>query len=130
MTFFARYSRICEQRGIKPCSQKAADMLGVTKTTISVWNRTNSAPKGETVAKVANALSVSTDYLLGRTDDPTDYTVAKQKSVPLSQDSGNAQNQAMIQMYNKLDEIDQAKVDGIVQGLLLNDKYKINQSLA
>ena len=71
MNFYDRYTAICTEKGIEPCSQKAAEAFGVTRATISVWNKKNTAPKGETVKVIADALGVSCDYLLGRTEDPT-----------------------------------------------------------
>ncbi len=151
MTFYSRYAQICEKHGIEPCSQRAADMFHVTRATISSWGKKNSAPKGETVATIADALGVSSDYLLGRTDDPTDYSdpdlIAEVAGPVLDHFDGNVkkavafrkavdtdvQNEQMpeiLRMYNQLDDVDQAKVEGIIQGLLLNDKYKRGQNLA
>lgn len=74
MRFYDQYERICNKKGIEPCSQSAAEMFNVTRATISQWNSRNRAPKGETVRIIADALEVSADYLLSRTNDPTDYT--------------------------------------------------------
>ena len=120
MTFYERYTYVCKKRGIDPCSQSTADMFGATRSAISAWGTKGVAPKGATVAKIADALNTSTDYLLGRTDDMTDFTRTTQ----------NTQIPEFIKNYSCLDEVDQAKVDGIMQGLLLSDKYKKSQSLA
>ncbi len=127
MTFFERYSQICETKGIEPCSQKAAGMFHVTRATISSWGKNNTTPKGETVALIADALEVSTDYLLGRTDISTDYTKAIEPDF-MNPPASNAQDEPeILQLYNQLDCADQMKVEGIIQGLLLNDKYKKGQ---
>lgn len=63
MSFYERYAFLCRQKGIDPCSQATADMLGVTKGTISAWKRNDNAPKGGTVSAIADALGVSADYL-------------------------------------------------------------------
>ena len=81
MSFYDRYAAIAEKRGLEPCSQKAASLFGSTKATISKWNTKDITPLGSTVAAIADALEVSTDYLLGRTDDPTDF--AKKKPADL-----------------------------------------------
>ena len=73
MTFFDRYAGLMEEKGLDPGSQTAADMMGVTRSAISIWKRKGTTPKGDTVAKMADVLHVSADYLLGRTNDPTDY---------------------------------------------------------
>ncbi len=127
MTFFERYSQICEAKGIEPCSQRAAGMFNVTRATISSWGKNNTTPKGETVALIADALEVSTDYLLGRTDISTDYTKAKDPGFMNPPVSEQPKLPEIMQLYNQLDCADQLKVEGIIQGLLLNDKYKKGQ---
>ena len=136
MNFYARYAQICEELGIEPCSQKTADMFGVTRATISTWNKKNTAPKGETVAVMADALHVSADYLLGRTDDSTDYTgsgtpVNAPNKPQIVSTSDDKKDDPVMSLYNQLDAEDKIKSEGIMQGLLLNDKYrKKQQSLA
>lgn len=127
MTFFGRYSQICEAKGIEPCSQRAAGMFNVTRATISSWGKNNTTPKGETVALIADALEVSTDYLLGRTDVSTDYTRSVDPGFMNPPVSSTQDVPEILQLYNQLDCADQMKVEGIIQGLLLNDKYKKGQ---
>ncbi len=150
MDFYTRYAQICSERGIDPCSQKAAELFGVTRATISTWNKKGSAPKGETVKMIADALEVSADYLLGRTDDPTDYTngdlIASVAGPVLDHFDGDVkkalafkaavdadalaeknQTPKIIKLYNMLDDEDRIKVEGVIQGLLLADKYKNQQ---
>lgn len=47
-----------------------AEMAGVPRSTISNIKLRKSIPNGETLSKIADALGVSTDYLLGCTDNP------------------------------------------------------------
>lgn len=146
MTFFERYAKLCEDRGIDPCSQKAAEAIGVTRATISSWNKKNTTPNGETVAVIAKALNVSSDYLLGRTDDPTDYSdddliasiagpvldhfngdvkkaVAFQRAV--AEDAARERKQPeFIKLYSRLDDVDKAKAEAFMNGLLAADKYQ------
>lgn len=140
MDFYARYAQTCADNGIDPCSQKAADMFSVTRATISTWNKRNKAPKGETVAVIADALSVSADYLLGRTDDPTDHAKSDSGVIVNKTDKPyifqadtdkDKKDDGITGLYNQLDAEDKIKVEGIIQGMLLNDKYrKKQQSLA
>ncbi|MDD3337840.1 MAG: helix-turn-helix domain-containing protein [Lachnospiraceae bacterium] len=117
MNFYERYANICTTKEMDPCGQKTADMFGVTKATISTWNKRNTSPKGETVAIMADALEVSADYLLGRTDDSTDYTKIKGKNfTPVKPRA--------IQLYEQLDVADQARVEAYMDGILAGDKYK------
>lgn len=151
MTFYERYSAICMEKGIDPCSQKAAEMIGTTRGTISVWNTKGTTPKGEFVAVIADMLGVSADYLLGRTDDPTDYSspeliadmagpvldefdgdvkkaVAFHKSV--DQDVAEESKPHILIQYEKLDEIDKVKASAYIEGLLAGDKYAEKRQLA
>lgn len=43
--------------------------IGISKNSFVNWEK-GSSPSAETVSKIADYLGVSTDYLLGRTDDP------------------------------------------------------------
>lgn len=54
-------------RGYK--SQKdLADALFVNQTAVSQWERGVTMPSGQMLIKLSNMFGVSTDYLLGRTD--------------------------------------------------------------
>lgn len=54
----------------KNMSQKQlAEMLGTTNSSICDWERGRTEPDKTFVLKLADCLNVSTDYLLGRTDE-------------------------------------------------------------
>ena len=58
--------RIREIRMAKKMSQvELANILGVTKQSVSNWENDNIQPSIEMLIKLAKALSVSSDYLLG-----------------------------------------------------------------
>ena len=80
MSFYERYSLCCQNKGIAPVSQVAADAMGVTKATISAFAKNGTTPKGDTVARAAQMLDVSADYLLGLIDDPHAVEVSKELS--------------------------------------------------
>lgn len=60
--------RLREQHDIS--QKELADIIGITKQSLSVFEKGTSAPSLETLIKIANHFNVSTDYLLGRTDNP------------------------------------------------------------
>ena len=61
--------RIREIRIAKKLSQvDLAKLLGVTKQSVSNWENDNIQPSVEMLLKIADALNVTTDYLLGRTE--------------------------------------------------------------
>lgn len=64
----------------------------------------------------ANLLQTSADYLLGRTDDDTDYTVDQKRNPSLPED--------VTTMLSGLDSADLEKVMIYARGLLDGDKYQ------
>lgn len=50
---------------------------GLAEKSIYSWDR--STPKADNLQKVADVLHVSTDYLLGRTDEPNHYMTETEK---------------------------------------------------
>ena len=129
MTFYDRYAKIAESQNLDPCSQKAADLFGVTKSALSTWNVKRSTPKGETVAVIAKKLGVSADYLLGLTEDPTENFLqgktspAFPKAIKLHPDPDPDPVPAILDLYNRLDDADKLKAEGVIQGMLMQDKY-------
>lgn len=47
---------------------EAAELLGISQPTLSAWETGNKVPSVEGVEKMADLYSVTTDFLLGRTD--------------------------------------------------------------
>lgn len=120
MNFYEQYTTVCSQNGLEPCSQKAAELFGVTRATISSWKTKNTMPKGETVAIMANALHVSADYLLCRTSDPTDYSSQKQEA---HTDAVQDDIPRILDLYSQLDTSDRIRVEAYMEGMLTNKKY-------
>lgn len=59
-------------RNNKGISQKKlAEYLFVSQQTVAKWETDKATPNPETIAKISETLNVSTDYLLGNTDDVT-----------------------------------------------------------
>ena len=64
MTVIAeRLKAVINKRGIS--QQFLAEQIGVTKATMSRYINGSRTPKGNIISKLADALNVSTDYLLG-----------------------------------------------------------------
>jgi len=66
--FFERFSALCAERG----ESKTAVIvkLGFSKSRLQHWSE-GGDPSVEILQKVADYFTVSTDYLLGKTNDPT-----------------------------------------------------------
>ena len=66
--------RILTLRKSRNLSQKElAEQVGITEASLSRYENNLREPKGEIIAKIAEALKCSTDYLLGLTNDKTEY---------------------------------------------------------
>ena len=64
-------SRIRESRISAKLSQKElAEKLGITQTRLSNWEVGTSRPLADNIFSLSDALNVSSDYLLGLTDEP------------------------------------------------------------
>ena len=71
--------RLKELREKKGLSQKAfSAKLGVSQSTVGMWESQKREPNFETTEKIANFFGVSTDYLLGRTDEPKPVDLDKE----------------------------------------------------
>lgn len=60
--------KLREKRGLT--QTELGNLISVGKTTISNYETNYSSPDVETIKKIADYFNVSTDYLLGRGDDP------------------------------------------------------------
>ena len=78
--FFDIFKKLCAERGITPT--RASVEIGFSKGSVSYWRKKHSEgvdakPDTYTAQKIADFFEVSVDYLLGRTDDPTDSDAEK-----------------------------------------------------
>lgn len=61
--------RLRELRNRRNLSQRElADMIGVSKSSVNMYERDEREPGFKTLGRIADLFGVSTDYLLGRTD--------------------------------------------------------------
>lgn len=65
MTLLSRTKNIAKLRGLS--IEKLAEQVGISKSGLYQWDKHE--PKPSTIEKTASILNVSTDYLLGRTDN-------------------------------------------------------------
>ncbi|WP_273948052.1 helix-turn-helix domain-containing protein [Leuconostoc mesenteroides] len=75
MTLISRTKDIAKLRGLS--LDDVALKAGLSAKSIYNWGR--NSPKSENLQKVADVLHVSTDYLLGRTDEPNHYMTETEK---------------------------------------------------
>lgn len=86
MGFWEIYEKLCFNHGKKP--SPVGKELGISMGSIAQW-KNGSTPSGETLVKIADYFGVSTDYLLGRTEEPTNILghINGNNSVQTIQDS-------------------------------------------
>lgn len=65
--FYSRLCALCKERGINVTN--LISELNFSAGNLSRWKK-GGEPRGNTLSKLADYFHVSTDYLLGRTDDP------------------------------------------------------------
>ncbi len=68
MNYWEIFSKLCHDIGKKP--NPVGEEIGVSTATITKW-KNGAIPNGAILLKVADYFNVSTDYLLGRTSEPT-----------------------------------------------------------
>ena len=109
LSFYYRYLSLCMKTNVNPCGMDVMKNLGINKATVSTWKSAGTTPKGETVRKIADLFHTSTDFLLGRTNDETDYTaVNHQTHIP----------ERLSRKISSWDNIGTLLVESYVDGLL------------
>ena len=91
------------KNGKKISQQKLADILGVSRSTVAMWENGLSQPDNDTLIRIANYFNVSTDYLLG----------AKEKPPFLKGDDAR-----LLKDYHRLSEKKQQVVKDLIYSLL------------
>ena len=76
MTFGERLHEIRKQNGIT--QQELADRIGVTKGTVSTWERNNRSPSFDMMNTLCDLFAVDLGYLSGATDSPQPLVTAQQ----------------------------------------------------
>lgn len=101
--FWDIFNKICENNNTKP--NTVAKNIGVSSATCTKW-KNGAIPNGETLLKLADYLKVSTDYLLGRTEQQK--AINNDNVVKMSKfDETTTQ---VAEMFSQMNLIDKSKV--------------------
>lgn len=92
-----------KERGIT--QKKLGEYLGVSRSTVAMWESGKNEPDGEMLVKIAEYFDVSTDYLLGRSEDVT-LPVAI-SVVPTGVPAIDPHKQDLWNAYEALSEVEQ-----------------------
>ena len=68
--FYDLYCELCQKNGLTPSG--AAMKIGFNRASVTMWKNTGKAPKQELLMKIADFFGVTTDYLLGNENAPTE----------------------------------------------------------
>lgn len=115
MVFLERIDALIKERGISR-NTVSKNVAGLNHNSFHAWEKRGTIPNGDTIAKIADFFNVSTDYLLGKTDDPTP---AKQKKEltpreELVRDFTNMLSRVPDEKLEKLKDLLQASIDAFV----------------
>lgn len=87
--------------------QELANLLFVNQTAVSQWERGSTTPSPSILLALSDLFETTTDYLLGRTDDPADYEdgdlIASISQRYLDASNGNVKKALAMQKENEED---------------------------
>lgn len=102
---------------------------GLSKNALSSMISGGSIPKSENLAKIADCLSVSVDYLLGRTDNPEIQQNSNNNATITGSNivNGNVENSSNVNTIARTTTLDETaeQVLNAFQSMTLADKAKV-----
>ena len=104
---FDRIKNLAQKQGLSINSLE--EKLGYSRNTI--YNLKTSNPSTERLQEIADYFNVSTDYLLGRTDNPKFYTTPDGREVDLS----DLRNRVVLFDGKPLSDDDVYKIEQIIK---------------
>lgn len=69
MTFYEKFVMLCQEAGVKP--GRAAQDCGINRSNVTSWKKSGYTPRGEALQRISQYFRVSSDYLLGETEERT-----------------------------------------------------------
>ncbi len=91
-----------------------AEKIGITPMTLAKYTKDLNEPRSSTIAKMAQVLNTTSDYLVGLSDD---YTATGTELPPLQ----NKREQDLLFCFRKLSEQDKIRVEERIYTLLENE---------
>lgn len=77
MTCVERIETLLREKGVT--RNKFSQDIGISSATFYNWQTRGSTPKADILQRIAEYFGVSTDYLLGKTDNPQQYNFPRQE---------------------------------------------------
>ena len=85
-----------------------AKLLGLTQQAIGKWERGKSDPSNADIVRLANLFSVTTDYLLGNSDDSTHI-------VPFNETILSDSEKRFLSMYRVIPTTDKEMIEAMLE---------------
>ena len=115
--FELRLKNLRTNKGITQA--ELAKHLDVTQQAVGRWEKAITSPDYPTLLKLAAYFNVTTDYLLGLSDQPqghqTDSPAAARPQPPLQPDTLTPEEASLIQAYRNANDRDKSIVDTILK---------------
>ena len=121
--FGVRLKHLREER--KLLSKDFAKIMNVEPATITNWEKGNRFPKDSMLIKIADYFDCSTDYLLGRTENPSAIVYSEKynkDNIKIEMDKNYPQKLTTNDVKNIIDELVSAGFD--VEALIKQSKSK------
>lgn len=121
--FGVRLKHLREER--KLLSKDFAKIMNVEPATITNWEKGNRFPKDSMLIKIADYFDCSTDYLLGRTENPSAIVYSEKynkDNIKIEIDKNYPQKLTTNDVKNIIDELVSAGFD--VEALIKQSKSK------
>lgn len=116
--FSELFTDLMEKAGVS--AYKLSKDTNIPDSLLSNYKTGKKVPTSENLVKIAQYFNVSTDYLLGLTDEPQpEYSPNDSKNVAITA----LLNDEGISLYIKLDEVDRAEIRGEMKVMLRAEKY-------
>lgn len=103
----------------KTTQTQLSQAIGVSQGNISDWKSGRSFPKGDVLSRLADYFGVTTDYLLGRTDQ-------KEMSAAEGWDGLSEPEKHLISLYQDLNDEGQSKLLDYADDLIATDKIQLS----
>lgn len=98
--------------------KEMAEIFGISRQAYANYEIGNREPDFETLNKIANYFNVSTDYLLGRTDEPR----IKEKPTKDDDLDGLSEDEKLfIDLLRKIPDADRPAVDRVIRAFVQED---------
>lgn len=101
---------------------RVAKETGISQGTMNEYKKGKKTPSPKNLQKIASYFNCSVDYLLGSTDEHADQQKDTKEKPQVKYDSG-LREKGIYLLFSRLDDVDKAKAEAYIQGLLSADKY-------